>query len=102
MVACALVDDAVVAGDEASAPSAEIVWFRAQVKARADAAARAARPVFVAQALAAAAVAGAVAALAGTLGALDVGAIAQRGLVLAFAVWLLIVPVAVYLAATED
>jgi hypothetical protein len=102
VVASALFEDLVVAREAASAPSADIVWFRAQLKARAEAAALAARPVFIAQALAGAAVVGGIAGVAGALGALDIAAVASRGILLAFAVWLVIVPVAVYLVATED
>jgi hypothetical protein len=40
--------------------------------------------------------------MAGTMGTLDISAVASRGILLAFAVWLVIVPVAVYLVATED
>jgi hypothetical protein len=83
-------------------PTAEVVWFRAQFKARADAGEAAARPMMVVQAVAAAAATGAVAAIVGSLSALEVVGLATRGLLLAFAVWLLIVPLAVYLAATEE
>jgi hypothetical protein len=101
-ISSALLDDPSSAWEEASAPSADIVWFRAQLKARAEAAKLAARPVFFVQALAAAAVVGGVAGMAGTMGTLDISAVASRGILLAFAVWLVIVPVAVYLVATED
>lgn len=99
-----VVSSALLAADVAGAgaPSADVVWFRAQLKARAEAASLAARPVFVAQAIAGATVAGAVVAVTGAMGGLEVITLATRGLVLAFAVWLLIAPVAVYLAATED
>jgi hypothetical protein len=83
-------------------PSADVVWFRAQLRARAEAAELAARPVLVAQAVAGASVVGGVAAVIGALGGLEVIALATRGLLLAFALWLLIAPVAVYLASTED
>jgi hypothetical protein len=83
-------------------PAAEVVWFRAQLKARAEAGEAAARPMMVVQAVAAAAATGAVAAVAGALSALEVVSLATRGLLLAFAIWLLIVPLAVYLAATEE
>lgn len=82
--------------------TAEVVWFKAQLKARAEREELTSRPVFVVHALAGAAVAGAIAAVAGVLGGFDVAAHATRGVVLAFAVWLLIAPVAVYLAVTEE
>lgn len=96
-VSSALVSEAVE-----GAPTADVVWFRAQLKARGEAAAAAAQPVFLAQALAGAAVVGAVAALIGALGGMETATLATRGLLLAFAVWLLIAPVAVYLATIED
>lgn len=101
-IASALLSDTNSADEDGPAPSADIVWFRAQMKARAEAAELAARPVFLVQALAAAGVVGGVAGVAVTLGSLDIAAIANRGILLAFAVWLLIAPVAVYLATTED
>lgn len=100
-VASALRSELDIAWKE-GAPTAEVVWFRAQLKARAEAAELAARPVFVAQALAGATVAGAVAAVIGMFGHFDILTLATRGLLLAFAVWLLLAPVAVYLATTED
>jgi hypothetical protein len=83
-------------------PTADVVWFRAQLKARAEAAELAARPVLLAQAIAGASVVGAVVAVVSAFGTFDVIALATRGLLLAFAVWLVIAPVAVYLATTED
>jgi hypothetical protein len=83
-------------------PTPDIVWFRARLRARVEASELAARPVLLAQAVAGASVVGAVAAVLGALGGLEVITLATRGLLLAFAVWLLIAPVAVYLAATED
>jgi nitrate/nitrite transporter NarK len=83
-------------------PTADIVWFRAQLKARAEAAELAARPVFAVHAVAAACMVGVVAGVAGTMGTFDIAAVLGRGMLLAFAVWLVMAPIAVYLAATED
>jgi hypothetical protein len=83
-------------------PTADIVWFRAQLKARAEAAEFAARPVFVVHALAAACLVGVVAGVIGTMGTFDIASVLGRGILLAFAVWLVMAPIAVYLAATED
>ena len=59
MVGALLKNDHRAALDEADVPSSGQVWWRAQVRARADAQRVAARPLFVAQAVGAAAVLGA-------------------------------------------
>src|SRR3954468_21086605 len=63
MVSVLLKQDHAAMLDETSVPSSGQVWWRAQVRARAEAAHAAARPLFVAQALAAAALVGVLVAL---------------------------------------
>jgi hypothetical protein len=124
-VVAALQDEWDDAWDEAAAvPDANVVWLRAQLRARAQAAQLAARPIAVVQALGVACAIGAAAGVIGTIAwwlrswaawlssaatviasadsSLEMATLASRGILLALAVWLVIAPVAVYLAATEE
>ena len=124
VVALALQADEEVARTESPVPTADVVWIRAQLRARREAAKVAVRPLFVMQALGLACLVGAVVGVFGTgawwlrswatwlssIAALGAGlegsaemtTLAVRGVALALAVWLVIAPVAVYLAAIED
>ena len=95
----------------AHTPTPEIVWWRAQMRARQDAARKAARPILFTQALAIAALIGLLVALAGrlTLPALSFAVMSPVSvslpvlyIVLAGAFCLLIAPLAVYLALARD
>lgn len=120
-VASALRDDQDIALAEAHVPSADIVWFRAQARARAEAARQAARPIAIMQALGLAGATGVISLLIGvvafwvwqradwlmawpTLDPLrfDSMGFAIRGVLLAVGLWLLLAPVAVYLVASDD
>jgi hypothetical protein len=124
-VVAALQDEWDDAWDEAAAvPDANVVWLRAQLRARAQAAQLAARPIAVVQALGVACAIGAAAGVIGTIAwwlrswaawlssaatviasadsSLEMATLASRGILLALAVWLVIAPVAVYLAATDE
>lgn len=123
-VAAALRAERDAAWEEASVPSADVVWLRAQLYARAEAARVASRPIAVVQALGVACAVGASAAIMGTAlwwlrswvawlgdaaalvalapGTFEMATLAARGILLAVGVWLVLAPVAVYLAATED
>ena len=92
-------------------PTPEIVWWRAQMRARQEAARKAARPILLTQALAIAALIGLLGALAGrlTLPALSFAVMLPVSvglpvvhIVLAAAFCLLIAPLAVYLALARD
>ena len=63
MVGALLKDDHAAAVAESNVPSSGQVWWRAQVRARAEAERAAARPIFIAQAVAAAALVGLIAAV---------------------------------------
>lgn len=67
-IASALQDDQAEALAEARVPSAGQAWWRAEIRARQDAAAAAARPITVATGLAAACLIGLLASVAGVLG----------------------------------
>ena len=126
-VAVALRDDAVDAGHEARLPSAGLVWWRATIRARAEASRVAERPLTVAQGIAGACAVGLACGLAGVawqsvqrvqrLGEIVAGldastlqfasesaSILQRALplVLGLGACLLIAPIAVYLVLLDD
>jgi hypothetical protein len=102
-------------------PRADIVWFRAQSRARAEASRQAARPIAVMQALGLAGATGVVSVLIGIVAywvwqradwltnvpswepiGLDAMGFAVRGVLLAVGLWLILAPVAVYLVASDD
>ena len=103
-------------------PTSQVVWFRAQARARAEAARQAARPIAVMQALGFACAAAVMSGLIGivamwvwtrtdwltalpaaaTLVPLDSMGLAVRGILLAVGLWLILAPVAVYLVAADD
>src|SRR6185436_19867194 len=66
-VAALVHTDFAVAKSEARTPTADIVWLRAQVRAREDAARTAARPIILTQAIAIAALCGLLVSLTGRL-----------------------------------
>lgn len=121
-VAAALAEDHEAAWVEATAlPPADVVWFRAQARARADAEREAARPIAIMQALGFACAAGVISILIGVIamwawtraewlqsfgdaGVLpfDAMGLAIRGILLAVGLWLVLAPVAVYLVAADD
>jgi hypothetical protein len=107
--------------DAASLPSAQVVWFRAQARARADATRQASRPIAIMQALGFACAATVISGLIGVvafwvwsrtdlLAAVpaipvvgpDAIGMAIRGTLLAIGVWLVLAPFAVYLVASDD
>ncbi len=92
-------------------PTPEIIWWRAQMRARQEAARKAARPIVFTQALAIAALIGLLVSVAGrlTLPALSLGVLPALSvgmpfvyLVLATASCLLLAPLLVYLALARD
>ena len=124
-VAAALRDESEVAFAEAShLPSAELIWFRAQARARTEASRQAARPIAIMQALGLAAATGVISLLIGVVAywvwqraewltamqalpsfepiAFDSMGFAVRGVLLAVGLWLILAPVAVYLVAADD
>jgi hypothetical protein len=123
-VAAAFQDDHDLAAVEMPLPPGEVVWWRAQVRARTDAQRLAARPIAVIQALGAATAlvvaialvvlvdvpfASAVQTLTGAVSGwvsrvpltADVAAVVLRGSLLALGVWLAAVPIAVFLSSDD-
>jgi hypothetical protein len=95
----------------ARVPTPEIIWWRAQMRARQEAASKAAQPIVFTQALAIAALIGLLVSVAGrlTLPALSFADMAPASvglpvlyIVLAAALCLFIAPVAVYLALARE
>lgn len=121
-VSSALRDDHDIMFAEATlVPSADVVWFRAQARARAEAARQAARPIAIMQALGLAGATGVISLLIGVVAfwvwqradwlmswptleplGFDSMGFAVRGVLLAVGLWLLLAPVAVYLVASDD
>ena len=114
-------DHEVAASEAATLPSADLVWFRAQARARAEASRQAARPIAVMQAIGLASAAAVISLLIGVVAYwvwaradslqvlpdlqlvhLDAMGLAIRGTLLAVGLWLLLAPVAVYLVASDD
>ena len=96
---------------EARVPTPEIVWWRAQMRARQDAARKAARPILLTQALAIAALIGLLVSVAGrlTLPALSFVELSPISvglpllyIVIAAAFCLVIAPLAVFVALARD
>lgn len=107
--------------DAPALPSAQVVWFRAQARARAEATRAAGRPVVIMQALGFASAAAVISALIGvvafwvwsradllaalpapTAAGIEAMGLAIRGTLLAVGLWLILAPFAVYLAASDD
>jgi hypothetical protein len=121
-VASALREDHDVAWIEAArVPPSDVVWFRAQARARTEAARQAARPIAIMQALGLAGATGVISLLIGVVAywvwqradwvamlpasnplSLDMMGFAIRGVLLAIGLWLVLAPVAVYLVASDD
>ena len=104
-------DDFEHAVQHARVPTAEIVWWRAQMRAREHAARAAARPILFAQALGVAAAIGLVISLAGrlTLPALSWTFASPisvdsplRTIAIAAGCWLVLAPFALYLAFARE
>jgi hypothetical protein len=94
----------------AHVPTPEIVWWRAQMRAREEAARTAARPIVFTQALAVAALIGLLVSVVGRLtlpvkswaGFPDLAAMPILPIAIAAACWLIIAPAALYFAFSRD
>jgi hypothetical protein len=107
--------------EAARLPAADVVWFRAQARARTEASRQAARPIAIMQALGLAGATGVISLLIGAVAywvwqradwltmasvwepvGIDTMGLAVRGVLLAIGFWLILAPVAVYLVASDD
>lgn len=121
LVAAAIGEDQEASWSETVAlPSAHVVWLRAQARARAEAARQAARPIAVMQALGFATAAALISVVIGAAAwwvwsrtdllalptippdGMNAMGLAVRGILLAIGLWLVLAPVAVYLAAVDE
>ena len=87
---------------QARVPPAELIWLRAEIRARDEATRRAVRPIVVGQAVGIAALAGLLVAL---LSRLSLSQLPQMPVTIIEAVvgsWLLLAPIALYLAFSRD
>jgi hypothetical protein len=98
---------------DARVPTPEIVWWRAQMRAREEAARKAARPILFTQALAIAALIGLLLSVVGRMTvetiswpAFDLLTTSQTSLLLPVAIvagcWLILAPIALYYAFSRD
>ncbi len=87
---------------QARVPPPELVWIRAQLRAREEAARKAARPIVFAQAIGVAAFAGLLVSLGGRFSLAQLPEIPIRLVELVLGGWLVLAPVAVYLAFSRD
>jgi hypothetical protein len=90
------------AQQQARVPPAELIWLRAEMRARDEAARRAVRPILVGQAVGIAALAGLLVAL---LSRFSLSQLPQMPVTIIEAVvgsWLLLAPIALYLALSRD
>ena len=123
-VAAPLAAEQHLAWDEsAQLPPADVIWFRAQARVRAEAARRASLPMGIMQAVTAACLLGIAAAIVGWVGwwlrgSLDFfttlsvqmpfggfegsAGFVLRGALFAIAIWLVLAPIAVYFVTAED
>jgi hypothetical protein len=106
-VAAAIVDDRSALMREAHLPSSGLVWWRANMRARQQAARTAVRTAsFVQVVLLVGAIVIALAVVGVNLASVDYRSLLASGLptipLFAFAAWLILAPVAVYFAVTEE
>jgi hypothetical protein len=108
LVSSLLKDEHAAAVAQADVPSSGQVWWRAKMRARTEAAEAAARPLFVAQAVGAAAIIGALVALVTWLWPADawhyVSSPGQLGVIawVGIGAWILLAPIALYLVFARD
>src|SRR5262245_25068803 len=87
---------------QARVPPPELVWMRAKVRAREEAARKAARPIVLAQSIGIAAFAGLLVSLAGHFSLAQLPEVPVRLVALVLGGWLVLAPVAVYLAFSRE
>ena len=120
VVSAITLEEEVASEEVAPLPSAEIVWWRAQTRARAEAARRASLPMTIMHALSAACFAGLAATVLGSaawlfrssidamagwgiyLTTLEPATFLVRGVIFAVMLWVILAPIAVYLATADE
>jgi hypothetical protein len=87
---------------EARVPPAQIVWLRAELRAREEAARRVVRPIVVGQAVGIAALAGLLVALLSRFSIAQLPQIPLAVIEVVLGSWLLLAPIALYFAFSRD
>jgi hypothetical protein len=87
---------------EARVPPAQIVWLRAELRAREEAARRVVRPIVVGQAVGIAALAGLLVALLSRFSIAQLPQIPLALIEVVLGSWLLLAPIALYFAFSRD
>jgi hypothetical protein len=95
-------DEYEAATRQARVPPPELVWMRAQLRAREEAARKAARPIVLAQSIGIAAFLGLLVSLAGHFSLAQLPEIPVPVVELILGGWLVLAPVAVYLAFSRE
>jgi len=98
----AIRQDYAAAQQEARVPPVEVVWLHAQARAREEAMRKAIRPVIIGQAVGAAAFAGLLISLAGRVSLPEPPHVPLMLVELVLGSWLVLAPIAVYLAFARD
>jgi hypothetical protein len=98
----AIRDEYEAATRQARVPPPELVWMRAQLRAREEAARKAARPIVVAQAVGIAAFAGLLVSVASRFSLAELPVVPLGLVELVIGGWLVLAPVAVYLAFSRE
>ena len=87
---------------EARVPPAQIIWLRAEMRAREEAARRVIRPIVVGQAVGIAALAGLLAALLSHVSFSQLPQMPRGVIEVVLGSWLLLAPIALYFALSRD
>lgn len=90
------------AQQQARVPPPEVIWLHAKMRAREEAARRAARPIVIAQSVGAAAFAGLLVSLVGRLSLSPVSQMPIALIEVVLCSWLVLAPVALYLVFSRD
>jgi hypothetical protein len=95
-------DDYADAQQQARVPPAELVWMRAQLRARSEAARRAALPILIAQSVGVAAFAGLLVSMVSRFPVSDLPQVPLTLVEVVVGSWLALAPLAVYLALSRE
>jgi hypothetical protein len=101
-IAALLQEEYAVATREARVPPAQIVWLRAEMRAREEAARRVTRPIVVAQAVGIAALAGVLVVLLRDVSLSGLPSLPLALIEVVLGSWLVLAPIALYFALSRE
>ena len=101
-IAAAIQKEYALAQQQARVPPVEIVWMRAELRAREEAARKALRPIVIGQAMGVAACAGLLIALGSRFSLSELPPIPVSLIAVVAGGWLVLAPLALYLALSAD